>query len=389
MTNESLLFQAQPAGAEPDAQRNLRAVEGQLVFEGLRVALIGPLAPPAGGMAGQTRQLGELLRNAGAKVLTVRTNAPYRPSWIGGFRGVRALFRLTAYLAALWRAAGQAQFVHVMANSGWAWHLFAAPAIWVARLRRVPVLVNYRGGEAARFLARHGGLVRWSMRRASVLAVPSGFLESVFGQHGMPAVVLPNIVDLERFHPRTGGRGSSAHIVVTRNLEPIYDNASALHALALVVKQVPQARLTIAGSGPLAGELRSLAVALGLADRVSFAGRLDRDDVAALLREADVCLNPSLADNMPNSVLEALASGLPVVSTNVGGVPHIVRHEHTALLVPAGQPAAMADAVLRLLRDEPLWRRMSAAGLEEVQRYSWNRVAPVLRRHYESARHAR
>ena len=366
------------ASAAPDSVISLG-------WHGLRVALVGPLTPPAGGMAGQTRQLGELLGHAGADVLTVRTNAPYWPSWVGGLRGVRALFRLTAYLAALWRAAGHAQLFHVMANSGWAWHLFAAPAVWVARLRRVPVLVNYRGGEAASFLARHGGLVGWSMRRASLLAVPSGFLESIFGQHGMPAVVLPNIVDLERFHARAGGRGSSAHIVVTRNLEPIYDNASALHAFALVVKQMPRAKLTIAGSGPLAGELRSLAAALGLADRVHFAGRLDRDEVARLLREADVCLNPSLADNMPNSLLEALASGVPVVSTSVGGVPHIVRHEHTALLVPAGQPAAMADALLRLLRDEPLWLRISAAGLQEVQRYSWTCVAPVLRRHYAIA----
>jgi glycosyltransferase involved in cell wall biosynthesis len=389
MGSESHLIQAQAAESLSVAQHRSGVVGVQRVFAGLRVALVGPLAPPAGGMAGQTRQLGELLRDAGANVLTVRTNAPYRPSWVGRVRGLRAVFRLAGYLVALWRASGQAQLFHIMANSGWAWHLFAAPAIWVARLRRVPVLVNYRGGEAARFLARHGALVRWTMRRASLLAVPSGFLESVFGQHGMPAMVLPNIVDLERFHPRSSGRGSAAHVVVTRNLEPIYDNASALQAFALVVEQMPQARMTIAGSGPLAGELRSLAAALGLAGRVHFAGRLDRDDVATLLREADVCLNPSLADNMPNSVLEALASGLPVVSTNVGGVPHIVRHEHTALLVPAQQPAAMADAVLRLLRDETLWRRMSAAGLEEVQRYSWKRVAPVLRHHYASAMSAR
>lgn len=389
MGSKSLLIHGQPKDDLSGRQHRASVVDDELAFAGLRVALVGPLAPPAGGMAGQTRQLGELLGNAGAKVFTVRTNAPYSPSWVGGLRGVRALFRLAAYLAALWRAAGQAQLFHVMANSGWAWHLFAAPAIWVARMRRVPVLVNYRGGEAASFLARHGGLVRWSMRRAAVLAVPSGFLESVFDQHAMPAVLLPNIVDLERFHPRAGGRGSGAHIVVTRNLEPIYDNASALNAFALVVKQVPQARLTIAGSGPLAGDLGFLAAALGLAHRVHFAGRLDRDDVAKLLREADVCLNPSLADNMPNSVLEALASGLPVVSTSVGGVPHIVRHEHTALLVPAGQPAAMADAVLRLLRDEPFWLRMSAAGLQEVQRYSWKCVAPVLRRHYAIAMSAR
>ena len=354
-------------------------------WAGLRVALVGPLAPPAGGMAGQTRQMAELLGHAGAMVLMVQTNRPYRPAWVARLRGLRAAFRLLGYLGALWRAAGRAQLFHVMANSGWAWHLFAAPAIWVAHWRGVPVVVNYRGGEAGRFLAARSALVRWSMRRAAVLAVPSGFLESVFGSHGMPAVVLPNIVDVERFHARPSGRGACAHIVVIRNLEPIYDNASALRAFALLAPQLAQARLTIAGSGPQAGELQALARQLGVADKVRFAGRLDREQVAALLRDADVCLNPSLADNMPNSVLEAMASGVPVVSTGVGGVPFIVRHEHTALLVPAAQPGEMADALLRLLRDEALWTRLSTAGLAEVQRYAWARVAPVLRGHYTRA----
>lgn len=369
----------------PEGTAAMAATPGTAALAGLRVAIVGPLAPPAGGMAGQTRQLGELLGTAGAQVLMVQTNRPYRPAWAGRVRGVRALFRMLPYLLHLWRAAGRVQLFHVMANSGWAWHLFAAPAIWVARLRGVPVVVNYRGGEAGRFLGRQAALVRLSMRSAATLAVPSGFLESVFGQHGMPATVLPNIVDLARFHPRAGGRGHGAHIVVTRNLEPVYDNASALHAFARVLQQRPDARMTIAGSGPQAAELQALAAALGVAERVTFAGRLARENVADLLRSADVCLNPSLADNMPNSVLEAMASGLPVVSTRVGGVPHIVQHERTALLVSPGQPQEMADALLRLLNDHGLWQRLSATGLAEVQRYSWDRVAPVLAGVYRRA----
>ena len=111
---------------------------------------------------------------------------------------------------------------------------------------------------------------------------------------------------------------------------------------------------------------------------VRFAGRLDRDDMADLYRAADVMLNPSLADNMPNSILEALACGVPVVSTNVGGVPFLVQDGVTALLVPPGDARSMADATLRLLDDEALWNRLSAAGVQEVQRYTWLRVAPIL-----------
>lgn len=349
-----------------------------LSFAGLKVGLVGPLAPPAGGMANQTRQLAELLRAAGSQVDIVQTNRPYAPAWVGRVPGLRALFRLLPYLLALWRTAGRVDLMHLMSNSGWAWHLFSTPAIWIAWLRGTPVVVNYRGGEAAGFLQRSAALVRLSMQRAAVLAVPSGFLQQVFAEHGMRAVVLPNIIDLELYHPRPERRPLGGHIVVTRNLEALYDNASAIRALALLAATRPAVRMTIAGSGPQAAELKALAVQLGVADRVHFAGRLDRAQVAPLLRTADVSLNPSLADNMPNSVLEALAAGVPVVSTRVGGVPFIVDHERTALLVPAGDPQAMAVALGRLLDDGALWARLSEAGLAEVQRYTWAAIAPTL-----------
>jgi glycosyltransferase involved in cell wall biosynthesis len=134
-------------------------------------------------------------------------------------------------------------------------------------------------------------------------------------------------------------------------------------------------RLVIAGTGPEEAALRALAAELGVADRVRFAGRLERDAMAALLRESDVAINPSRVDNMPNSVLEALASGLPVVSTRVGGVPHNVQDGTTALLIPPADPAAIAAAVGRLLDNPDLRVGLASRGLAEVQRYAWPRVA--------------
>ena len=119
-----------------------------------------------------------------------------------------------------------------------------------------------------------------------------------------------------------------------------------MRALPEILRQVPGARLRIAGTGPERQRLQTLVEALGLADNVQFLGRLDGEAVAQLLREADISINPSLVDNMPNSVLEALASGVPVVSTDVGGVRFVVEHERTALLVPPGDSAAMAQACL-------------------------------------------
>jgi glycosyltransferase involved in cell wall biosynthesis len=342
-----------------------------------RIVLVGPLPPPSGGMANQTRQLARLLGDQGVQVRLVQSNSPYRPEWIGKVRGLRAVFRLMLYLVALWRALRDADIAHVMANSGWAWHLFAAPAIWLARLRGVPVLVNYRGGEAERFLRRQARWVRPTLRLARVLAVPSGYLQSVFARYGIVAEIVPNVVDLARFGPaprRTSGR----HIVVTRNLEPIYDIPTALRALAKVRVRFPDACLTVAGSGPELESLQRLAQELGIADAVRFTGRLDNDEVAALYREADLLLNPSTVDNMPNSLLEAMASGVPIVSTNVGGVPYVVEHERTALLVPARNPDAMAAAAIRMFEDVGLRSRIVEAALRECRAYSWECVQPQL-----------
>jgi glycosyltransferase involved in cell wall biosynthesis len=355
-------------------------------WQGLRVGLVGPLPPPAGGMANQTRQLAELLEGEGAAVTLVQTNAPYRPAWIETWTHLRALFRLVPYMVRLWRCAGRVDLFHVMANSGWSWHLFALPAIWIARVRGVPVLVHYRGGEAPAFLERSVNLVRWSLRAANLLVVPSGFLREVFGRYGILAEELPNVVDVKRFAGAPCSSIRPPHIVITRNLEAIYGVATALHAFTLVRIKVPDARLSIAGGGPEKERLLALASTLGISQSVTFTGCLDRDEVADLCRSADVLLNPSLADNSPNSVLEALACGLPVVSTCVGGVPYIVVDGVSALLVNPGDADGMAKALTRVLRDANLARALRAGGAAAVQKHTWTSIRPRLREIYERAK---
>jgi glycosyltransferase involved in cell wall biosynthesis len=352
----------------------------------IRVALVGPLPPPFGGMANQTRQLAELLRGEGMAVEVVRANAPYRPAWLRQVRGVRALFRFLPYLAHLWAAAGRNDLFHIMANSGWSWHLFAAPAIWVAKLRGKAVVVNYRGGEAEEFFARAFAWVKPSLNQADAIIVPSGFLAPIFGKRGFATRIVPNIVNLERFAAVDSAEKSAVpHLLVARNLEPLYDNTTALRALARIRQHYPDARLTIAGSGPERDLLEQLARALGVADAVNFAGRVENADMPALYRTVHIAINPSRADNMPISVLEALASGVPVVSTDVGGVSFLVENEVTALLVPPGNDEAMAAACLRILADTPLAVRLIAAGRELAQEFAWSEVRGRLFEVYREA----
>lgn len=346
-------------------------------LDGLRIALVGPVPPPSGGMANQLLQLERLLRGEGASVEVVPATAPYRPAWIGRIPVLRALARLLPYSLALRAAATRADVVHVLASSGWSWHLYAAPAVWISRAARVPVVVNYRGGGAGPFLERAGSWVKPTLRRASALVVPSDFLREVFARFGTNARVVPNVIDAERFAPAPAGSEpphAGPHVLIARNLEPVYDVATGLRAFRQVRNELPGARLVVAGTGPEGERLRALADELGLGAAVEFVGRIGNDAMPAFYRKADVVLNTSLADNMPISILEAAASGVPVVTTNVGGIPYLVRHDETAQMVAPGDDGAMARAILRLWADRALAERQARAGLALAGGYTWERV---------------
>ena len=340
-----------------------------------RICIVGPLPPPPGGMANQCEQLARLLAAEGAQVDLVRNNAPCRPAWIGHLPMLRALFRLLPFVVRVMRAAGRVDLVHVLANSGWAWHLLTTPVLFAAGLRGTPVIINYRGGNADVFFASAPRHVLWSLRRAALRVTPSAFLQRVFAKYGLVAEVVPNIVDLARFTPAPARDfGTAPHLLVARNLEPIYDMPTALRAFAIVRQTFNEATFTIAGSGPERQALERLVADLGLAPWARFAGRIDNAEMPRLYAAADCVLNPSTVDNMPNSLLEAFASGVPVVSTDAGGIPDIVEHGVNGLLVPVGDAGAMAREALRVLNDATLRQRLVHAGLAEARRYAWPEV---------------
>jgi len=338
---------------------------------GRRICLVGPLPPPAGGMANQTAQLARLLEGEGAEVALVRSHRP-PPAWLASARGVRGVAAAAAFLPALWRGLEGADLVHLVTNSWWAFHLYATPTVRLARARHIPVILNYRGGEAEVFLGRHGRWALPTLRAAERIAVPSGFLADVFGRHGLATTVVPNIIDLSRF--TASPPVVEPVILVARNLEHLYGIDTAIRAVALLHRRGIAACLIVAGEGPDATRLQGVAEAEGVMPFIRFTGRVDHRRMAALYREARIALNPSRADNMPNSILEAWAAGVPVVSTAVGGVPYLVADGETGLLCAVDDPEAMAEAVARLHNDADLYAGLREAGLEAAGGFAWPAV---------------
>jgi len=345
----------------------------------VRVALIGPTPPPNGGMAMQTQQLHRLLTSDDHEVELIATNAAYRPHFVAKIPVVRALFRLCAYLFYLIANLKRFDIIHLMANSGWSFYLFAMPVIYIANWHKVPVVMNYRGGLADEFFTKDWRWIKGAINTVDKIIVPSGFLQEVFAKFEVNTTVVPNIVDLSvfDFHVPTL-QSDSLHVVVTRNLEQIYDNKTAIEGFALFHQHHPNARLSIAGTGEQEGMLKQLVKQLDLQHSVRFLGRLDRNEIAQLYRQADILLNTSLVDNTPNSIIEALACGLVVISSDVGGIPYLVKHQQHALLVPPRCPSAVAQQLNAAIESVQASLTIARQGHNMVIEFTPEIVIPLL-----------
>jgi glycosyltransferase involved in cell wall biosynthesis len=295
-------------------------------------------------------------------------------------RYVRAAVSESLYLPSLPRELARADIVHVFSRA-YKWFLLAAfPAIVTARALRRPVLLHYHHGEAADHL-RRSAVARATLARVDRNVVPSSYLQEVFAGFGLRAEVVLNLTDLGfAYRERDPVR---PRLLSTRNLDTLYNVGCTLRAFQIVQQQRPDATLTILGTGPQAPALRAIADSLGLS-QIHFAGRIEPQDMPRIFDEHDIYIQSPQADNTPNSVIEAFASGLPVVATAVGGVPALTRHGELALLAPPDDHGALAAAVLRLLDDPALARRLARVGRQASEGYAWAHVRPDWLRTYRS-----
>jgi L-malate glycosyltransferase len=340
---------------------------------GTRVVLVAASLDILGGHGVEATLLQEALQSEGYEVSYLPIN-PRFPRLLAGLRQVpyaRTTLNQALYLRSLARLR-EADVVHVFSASYWSFLLGPVPAVLAARALGKRLVLHYHSGEAEDHLAHWGRRVHPWLRLAHAIVVPSEYLRAVFARHGHPARVIPNVVDLDRFRWRERPAGR-LRLLSTRSLERHYGVHHTLDAFALLKARWPEATLTLAGCGSQEAALRARACELGLSG-VRFLGRVEPVDMPALCEASDVFVNSSLVDNQPVSILEAFAAGLPVVTTPTGAIAEMVRHRETGLLVPPGDPRAMAGAVAELLAEPELGRRLARAAHQEVAAYTWPRV---------------
>jgi len=286
---------------------------------------------------------------------------------------VRTLVTQLCYWPLLLRELRRADVVHAFSASYSSFLLAPLPAVIVAKLLGKPVILNYHSGEAPDHL-RRSAIARFVMRRVvDANVVPSAFLRDVLSSFDMGADVVHNTIDVRPFAYRSRNP-LRPRLLCTRNLEPMYNVSCVLRAFARIQQHYPDATLTLVGGGSQEGALRAEAAALDLRN-VAFVGRVPPSEIPRYYADADIYVQAPSIDNMPLSVLEAFASGMPVVSTNAGGVPSILRHGVDGLLVQENADDEMAARVLDLLRDPSFARGLADSAHQTLAAYDW----PIVR----------
>lgn len=342
----------------------------------LRIAIVAASLRILGGHSVQAQRLlqgWEDDRRVDARLVAIDP-APPRPfDALLRIKYLRTLVTQVWYWPLLVREVRRADVVHVFSASYSSFLLAVLPAVLIARLMGRPVVLNYHSGEAPDHL-RRSAVARYVMRKwIDLNVVPSPFLRDVLRSFDIAARTVPNTIDVRLFPYRVRDP-LGPRLLSTRNFEPIYNVACVLRAFARVQARHPRASLVLVGSGSQEALLRALARELDLRD-VTFAGRIPPSEIAGYYARADIYVQTPVTDNMPLSVLEAFASGLPVVSTRVGGVPALLTDGVHGLLAPDDDDEAVAAHVLTLLASPPYARRLAAAARETCARYGW----PVVR----------
>jgi len=338
-----------------------------------RIAIVAASLDILGGQGVQANSLVDALQGDGYRATLLPINPPFPAGlrWLRRVPYLRTLVNEAIYLPSLLRLA-TVDIAHVFSASYASFLLAPVPAMVMARLFNKRVVLHYHSGEADDHLTNWGALVHPWLRLAHRIVVPSEYLREVFRRHGYDALVIPNVVDLSAFGYRDRAP-IRPRLLCTRNLEPYYRVDVVLDAFAKLLEIEPSATLTLAGYGSGEGRLRETAARL-VPDSVRFLGKVRPSDMPALYAAHDIFVNASVVDNQPVSILEAFASGLPVVSTPAGDIPSMVEHGVTGFIVAENNPVAMARAVCALLANPSQAVAIARAARGGMDQFAWPAV---------------
>lgn len=274
-------------------------------------------------------------------------------------------------------------------------HFIAKYGFHLPGLCRCPTIVSAWGDDVL-ILPKKSRLIHYYTKKVLegvdlIYAVSKNIGNHIVDDFSIPASkvhYLPFGIDTEMFAPKPGpvsGDTPTIEVFSNRGFFPVYDNETLVKGFALAYEKDHRLRLTLKGDGPLKEQVRNLVVSLGLSDVITFRKRSAYTDVPDDYRRSHLFVTTSVSDGTPVSLLEAMASGLPCIATNVGGIPEWIENRKTGLVIPTGSPEAVAEAIQTLAPDPALRTRLGTAAREYVVTYGqWNTLMKQAEKDYQA-----
>ncbi|MEO8592839.1 MAG: glycosyltransferase family 4 protein [Candidatus Solibacter sp.] len=241
-----------------------------------------------------------------------------------------------------------------------------------------PYILTLHGGNLPAFSERWPGMVGSLLASAATVTVPSGYLLERMRRFRADLRLLPNAVDISNY-PFRLRESLRPRLVWVRAFHRIYDPSQAVRVIARLLPEFPGVELAMVGPDKKDGSLEAasaLAETLNVTTRIQHVGRVAKTEVGQWIDRGDIFLNTSTIDNNPVTLLEAMACGACVVSTNVGGIPYTAEHGVDALLVPPGDTEAMANSVAMLLRRPDMALALSRNARSKAESFDWGSILP-------------
>ena len=252
------------------------------------------------------------------------------------------------------------------------WYAFLCSQL--ARFFNIKYIPILHGGDLPNRLKKNPMLCRVLFSNAYKNVAPSGYLKQAFEKEGFKNVIhIPNTIEIEKYEFKLRTE-LTPNLLWVRAFASIYNPKMAVKVLQQLQEQYPSATLTMVGPDKDGSLQTTKDFAKSLGITVNFSGQLTKEEWWELASKHDIFINTTHFDNTPVSVMEAMALGLPVISTNVGGIPFLLTNEQNALLVPDNDITAMTNAVLDLLENKPKNNLLITNARTFIEQMDWELV---------------
>jgi len=326
-----------------------------------KIAILAPLPPLSGGMTQIAESLSNNLINDGHKVIKIQLG-----------KGLMGLFPIPTLYFQFIHNILRCDIIHIISASGSALWIKDLPAIIIARLFKKKVILNFVGGKALDYYPKWPWYKRLPFKWASVVVLPTDIFVNLLKKYNplTKFYKIPHVVDVKSFKNNHDLKKEVPILLAAKSLEDYAGFDILLDVFSSVKEKIHNAELWIVGDGPIKDDLKDQVKEMELKD-VRFFGNIDHKEMPDIMQKATIFVHASKYESFGIVLVEAMASMLPVVSFDVGGISEVIINSKTGYLIPYRDNNEFIDKILDLITNEKMKKELGENGIVHSEKFSW------------------